>query len=379
MNCGPRYWVGNLKRSQLVTLISTSKPAELVTGKAGVPLPPVTRRWSGRSTREILPGLLLTSIVTGASFAIRMLPGMTTFSPLILSMVIGIAYHNIVGTAAWAKQGVTFSLRRLLRLAIILLGLQLTASQVIEIGGRGLGIIAASVLATFAFTIWTGKWLGVAPKLAQLIAAGTSICGASAVIATNTVTSADDEDVAYSVACVTVFGSVAMFSYPLLRGLVHLDPQSFGLWAGASIHEIAQVVAAAFQDGQKAGEFGTIAKLSRVMLLAPMVIAIGFMAARGTRHRTSDAAKPPARPPLPWFVLGFVALVGVNRLVAIPPEAMSRIVAATTFLLSVALAAMGLETDIGKLASRGLRPALLGAFAFLFIAAFSLTLIKLTG
>ncbi len=131
------------------------------------------------------------------------------------------------------------------------------------------------MLATFAFTIWTGKWLGVAPKLAQLIAAGTSICGASAVIATNTVTSADDEDVAYSVACVTVFGSVAMFSYPLLRGLVHLDPQSFGLWAGASIHEIAQVVAAAFQDGQKAGEFGTIAKLSRVMLLAPMVIAIG--------------------------------------------------------------------------------------------------------
>jgi len=362
-----------------VTLISASNPAEPLTRNAGARAPSATRRWSGRSAEPILPGLLLTSLVAGTSFAIRTLPGMTTFSPLILSMVIGIAYHNIVGTAAWAKQGVTFSLRRLLRLAIILLGLQLTASQVIEIGGRGLGIIAASVLATFAFTVWIGKLLGVAPKLAELIAAGTSICGASAVIATNTVTNADDEDVAYSVACVTVFGSVAMFSYPLLGGLVHLDPHGFGLWAGASIHEIAQVVAVAFQDGQRAGEFGTIAKLSRVMLLAPMVIAIGFMAARGANRRTPEAGKPSARPPLPWFVLGFVGMVGVNSLVAIPPEARAWIAAATTFLLSVALAAMGLETDVGKLASRGLRPALLGAFAFLFIAAFSLTLIKLTG
>ena len=360
-----------------MTQTSAGNPAEPLNRTGGASVPFAAQRWLGGSAHPILPGLLLASLVAGTSFAIRTLPGMTTFSPLILSMVIGIAYHNIVGTAAWAKQGVTFSLRRLLRLAIILLGLQLTASQIIEIGGRGIGIIAASVLATFAFTVWIGKLLGVAPKLAQLIAAGTSICGASAVIATNTVTNADDEDVAYSVACVTVFGSVAMFSYPLLEGLLHLDPHGFGLWAGASIHEIAQVVAVAFQDGQQAGEFGTIAKLSRVMLLAPMVIAIGFMTARGA-NRTSEAGKPPARPPLPWFVLGFVALVGVNSLVTIPPEARAWIVAATTFLLSIALAAMGLETDIGKLASRGFRPALLGAFAFLFIASFSLALIKLT-
>src|SRR5258708_10770919 len=103
------------------------------------------------------------------------------------------------------------------------------------------------------------------------------------------------------------------------------------------------------------------------------------MAARGTNRRTSEAGKPSGGPPLPWFVLGFVAMVGVNSLVAIPPDARAWIVVATTSLLSVALAAMGLETDIGKLASRGLRPALLSAFAFLVIATFSLTLIKLTG
>src|SRR5258708_31464855 len=304
----------------LMTLITASNSPETLNDKSSARLISLTQ-WSGLRARKILPGLCFTSIVASASFGIRMLPGMTNFSPLILSMVIAIAYHNIVGTAAWAKQGVTFSLRRLLRIAIILLGFQLPQSKVIALGGRGLNIIAATVLAAFAFPVWIGKLLGVEPKLAQLIAAGTSICGASAVIATNTVTNADDEDVAYSVACVTVFGSAAMFVYPLLPGLLHLDPHGFGLWAGASIHEIAQVIAAAFQDGQKAGGFATIAKLTRVMLLAPMVTSIGLMTARSMRRRQSDAGKVTAHPPMPWFVLGFVALVGVNSLVTLPAQA----------------------------------------------------------
>lgn len=328
--------------------------------------------WSG--LRGIWPGLALASIVAVTAYAVRQLPGMATFSPMILAIVIGIAFHNFAGTPIMAKQGVAFSMRRLLRIAIILLGLQLTIAQVIEVGGRGIGIIALTLVSTFAFTVWMGRLLGIERKLTQLIAAGTSICGASAVIATNTVTKAQDEDVAYAVACVTVFGSVAMFAYPLLPGLLHLDAHGFGLWSGASIHEIAQVVAAAFQDGQKAGEFATVAKLSRVMLLAPVVIALGLMAGR-----TSKQGAASARPPMPWFVLGFVAMVGINSVVTIPTEARSWIVALTTFLLSVALAAMGLETDVAKLASRGLRPALLGALAFVFISGFSFTLIKLIG
>jgi uncharacterized integral membrane protein (TIGR00698 family) len=330
----------------------------------------------GKTILATLPGLLLASAVAISAYGVRQLPVMATFSPLILAIVIGMAFHNLVGTPSAAKPGVTFSMRRLLRIAIILLGLQLTIAQVIEVGGRGIGIIAATLIATFAFTVWMGRLLGVDRKLAQLIAAGTSICGASAVIATNTVTNAHDEDVAYAVACVTVFGSVAMFTYPLLPGLLHLDPHAFGLWSGASIHEIAQVVAAAFQDGQKAGQFGTIAKLSRVMLLAPVVIALGLMA-RGAK--TDDPAAKVSSAPMPWFVLGFVALVGVNSLITIPAEAKIWIVTLTTFLLSVALAAMGLETDIRKLLAKGIRPALLGALAFLFIASFSLVLIKLVG
>ena len=198
-----------------MTFISTTKLAESLNDGADARVPSTIQQWPGRKTREILPGLFLNSVIAGAAFAIRQLPGMATFSPMILSVVIGIAFHNIVGTAAWAKQGVTFSLRWLLRIAIFPLGLQLTSSQVIEIGGGGLGIIAATVRACFAFTILIGELLDVEPKLAQLIAAGTSIRGASAVIATNTVTNAHDEHVAYAVACLTIFGSVAMFAYSI--------------------------------------------------------------------------------------------------------------------------------------------------------------------
>lgn len=331
-----------------------------------------------RRVLTILPGLLMASTIAASGYLLRQFPGMTTFSPLILAILIGTAFHNLVGTPAIAKAGVAFSMRRLLRFGIILLGFQLTVSQVIEVGQRGVLIIAATLASTFLFTVWMGKLLGVDRKLAQLIAAGTSICGASAVIATNTVTNADDEDVAYAVACVTIFGSVAMFVYPLLPTLLHLDPRAFGLWSGASIHEIAQVVAAAFQDGKAAGEFGTIAKLSRVMLLAPTVIALGLMASRSTASR--DPGSPAsARPPMPWFVLGFVAIVALNSLITVPLATKAEIAAITTFLLAVALAAMGLETDIRKLTTRGIRPALLGAIAFLFIACFSLALIKLFG
>jgi uncharacterized membrane protein YadS len=233
-----------------MTLISSTKLAESLNGRANARLPCTIQRWTRR-----LPRLFLNSVIEGAPFAIRQLPGMATFSPMMLTMVIGIALHNIVVAAAWAKQGVTSSLRWLPRIASFPLGLQFTSSQTIETGGVGLlGIVVATVRASFAVTIWIGELLGVEPTLAQLIAAGTSICGASAVITTNT----HDEDVAYAIACVTVFGSVAMSAYP------------------------------------------------------------------------------------------------------IPADAKAWIIAGTTFLQSIALAA-GLETNIGKLRAKGFRPALLAA------------------
>jgi len=327
---------------------------------------------AGHQLAALLPGVALTSALAFIAMALRQIPGVSTLSPMILAILLGIGFHNLVGTPAIAKPGVVFSLRRILRFAIILLGLQLTAQQVAAVGAAGVAIIAATLIATFLFTKWLGSVLGVERKLAELIAAGTSICGASAVIAANTVTNARDEDIAYGVACVTVFGSIAMFTYPLLPGLLHLSPTAYGLWTGASIHEIAQVVAAAYQDGQQAGDFGTIAKLSRVMMLAPVVLSLGFL------PRPKESGKEGnGRVPIPWFVVGFVALVIVNSIITIPAEAKTIIVAVTAFFLTMALAAMGLETDLRKLKAKGLRPLLLGLAASLFISGFSLTLVEL--
>ncbi|OYX15164.1 MAG: hypothetical protein B7Z15_01515 [Rhizobiales bacterium 32-66-8] len=323
---------------------------------------------------SILPGLALTFTIAALAYALRLLPGFGALSPLVIAIVLGMTFHNLIGTPARAIPGVKFSLRRILRFAIILLGLQLTFLQVQTIGLTGFLIIAFTLAATFFATRWFGVLIGVDPKLSELIAAGTSICGASAVIATNTVTRGSDEDVAYAVACVTVFGSLSMLLAPVLLPFTGFDSYAYGLWTGASIHEVAQVVAAAFQGGQEAGEFGTVAKLTRVMLLAPLVLGLGLVAARRARS-SGDAGR--AAPPVPWFVLGFMAMIVVNSLGVIPSEARVPVAQVTTFLLAMALGAMGLETDVRKLKAKGWKPLALGAAAWVFIAGLSFGLIEM--
>jgi uncharacterized integral membrane protein (TIGR00698 family) len=332
-------------------------------------------RGAGLAQFDIAAGLLLTIAIAATAFALRLIPGLAIASPMIIAVGIGIAANAAVGLPMWARAGIAFVLRRVLRFAIVLLGLQLTAAQVMDVGATGIGIIVATLATTFIFTVWLGRILGVDRKLTELIAAGTSICGASAIIATNTVTRARGEDAAYAVACVTVLGSIAMFVYPLLAGLLPLDPHAYGLWAGASIHEVAQVAAAAFQGGPEAGEVGTVTKLSRVIFLAPLIMTLGALAMR--RASPDDDGKAAPSTPVPWFVLGFAALILLNSFVPLPPEAKSAAGTLTTFLLTMALAAMGLQTDIARLRDRGIRPLLLGLGATLFIAGFSLTLVLL--
>lgn len=338
--------------------VETSKPVPTLNSHAAI--------------ARALPGVGACVAIAGAAYGLRTLPGVHDFSPMIIAIALGILIRNTIGTHVALTVGIGFSMRRLLRLAIILLGVQLTFGQVAETGVRGVAIILAAVGTTFLFTLAVGRLIGADPRLTRLIAAGTSICGASAVAAANSVVDAHDEDVAYAVACVTVFGSIAMFVYPLLQGALDLAPRDYGLWAGASIHEIAQVVAATFAVGREAGDFGTVAKLTRVMTLAPMVFAMAaFLPSLG------GATSERARAPLPWFVLGFIALVAVNSVVAIPPSIKADTSVISTFLLTMALAAMGLETSIAKLKAKGMKPALTGALASLFIASLSLTLIKL--
>ncbi|RAZ88572.1 YeiH family putative sulfate export transporter [Mesorhizobium hawassense] len=352
------------RRIQLSFLPATANdlPNDLNPAGNSPALAPV---WSG-----IVPGLVLVAMITTVAYSMRNLSGLTLFSPMILAVVAGMVYSNVLGLPAHAKAGIAFSQKRLLRFAIVLLGFQLTLGQVAGIGLGGVGIVAATLGATFLFTVTLGRLLGVDAKLARLIAAGSSICGASAIVATNIVTEAHDEDVTYAVAAITLFGTIAMLGFPLLAPVFGLDQHAFGLWAGASIHEVAQVIGAGFQNGTQAGETATVAKLTRVAMLAPMVIALGLMARRGSTEASS------AKPPMPWFVVAFVAVVALNSLVAVPTQVHSAIALAAQVMLTMGLAAMGLQADISQLRSRGLRPLMLAFSAFIFIAGFSLTLVK---
>lgn len=318
-------------------------------------------------------GVALCGAIAAAALWLRGIPGAGTFSPLILSILLGMAFQNIAGTPAAAKPGISFSMKRLLRLGVMLLGFQLTAHQIAEVGISGATIVLVSLVGCFLFTVWAGRQLGVERKLTELIAAGTAICGASAVIATNAVTEASDEDTCYAVVCVTMFGTVAMFLYPVLGGVLHLGAREYGLWTGASVHEVAQVVAAAYQHGKSAGDYATITKLTRVIMLAPMVIALGAFAARKAERENRKAAAP-----APWFVAGFLAAVALNSIVVIPAGPKAELITATSFILSVALAALGLETDARKMRLKGARPLLLGAAASAFISVVSFVLVKIT-
>lgn len=327
----------------------------------------------------LLPGFLLAGAVAAGAFALRWLPvpAIATISPLMLAILLGMIVRNTIGTPDSAHPGLAACLRRPLRFGIVLLGLQLTLAQVLEVGGIGLLILIAAVAGTYLFTVAVGRALGVDAKLAQLIGVGTSICGASAVIAANTVVRDRDGGVPYALAVVTLYGTIAMFSYPVLMHAFGLTPHAYGLWVGASVHEVAQVVAAGFAGGEDAGAFGTITKLTRVLLLAPMVLLLGWHAARVARAAGGDEIH--ARPPTPWFVFGFLAMVGVASTGVVPAEARPGIVLTTQAILAFALAAVGLETDFRRIAARGWRALLLGGLATLFIAALSLALVVLAG
>src|SRR6185312_6739434 len=213
----------------------------------------VLSNWRGHA-----PGLIAVTLLAWASIELHTLPELAAVSALMIAIVLGMAVRNTVGLPEACAPGVRFAMRPVLRLAVVLLGFQLSARQIADIGGRGLLVVAVTLAAAFCFTTWLGKRLGVDRKLVELIAAGTSICGASAIVATNTVTEGTDEDVAYAIAVVTLFGCASMLLYPVGDALLHMPAQAYGLWAGSSIHETAQVLAAAFQGGAVSGRFGAV-------------------------------------------------------------------------------------------------------------------------
>ena len=326
------------------------------------------------SLASCVPGLVLVAVITASAYGLRHLPFLSVLSPMISAIFVGMVFANTVGFSPVAHAGIAVAGKRLLRLAVALLGLQLTFAQLADVGAKGILCAAAALSATFLFTTGLGKVLRVDRKLGMLLAAGTSVCGASAIAGANAAVGANDEDVSYAVACITIFGTAAMFLYPLLQAVLDLGPQAYGMWIGLSIHEVAQVVGAGFQGGEFSGETAVVAKLARVMMLAPLVIGLAVVVRRPGSGSPGESARGPL---VPVFILGFLALVLLNSSGLLAEHLRAPIVSATPVLLTASMGALGLGTNFAKLKHHGFRPLLLSAFASLFIAVVALLLVNL--
>lgn len=354
--------------------MSTEKSVENLLRDEGSSAVNLNRRSSSRSLWQ---GVMLAATIAGVAFVLSNLPYLGFLSPMILAVFLGVLFHALVGVPVACNEGVKFSLKTLLKIAIVFLGFQLSFAQLVAVGWQGLLVLGVTLTSTFLFCLWVGEKLGLDPRLTRLIAAGTSICGASAVVATNTVIRGKDEHVAYAISVVTLFGFLSMLLFPVAAHLMSLTPEAFGFWAGTSIHETAQVVGAAFQRGQESGEMGTVAKLARTMFLVPVILILGS-SSNGRKDEQAVQVKS-KRLPVPWFVGGFVALVALNSIWTLDPTFQQQIKLGTKFLLTVALAAMGLQMNFSKLRKAGARPLYLGALAWVFVSVVGLTMVMLTG
>ncbi|PSN10369.1 YeiH family putative sulfate export transporter [filamentous cyanobacterium CCT1] len=333
----------------------------------------VSSGWKTQGS-SILPGLLLTTLIAAIALGLNRLSNLHTLNPLLIAVLLGIGWRQWGVVPVAYRPGIKFAMKRVLRLAVILLGLRLSLADVMAVGPWGLGMVTIGTFSTFYLTCWLGRRLGVNPRLTQLIAAGTSICGASAVVATNPVVEGSEEDMTYAIATITGFGTLAMLTYPLVSSLLQLSPPAFGLWCGASVHEVAQVIATAFQNGDLSGEVATVTKLSRVLLVVPIIISLGWQ----TNH-LSKPGQPPRPIPVPWFVLFFCVLVVANSLGMAAPAIKIIVLNGNQFLLCLSLAAMGLETNLASLSQLGLKPVYLAGLSWLFLAVFSLLMMSLSG
>lgn len=324
--------------------------------------------------RRYIPGLLFALAVTSVGFAIH--GRFDTISPLVASLVIGVVIGNLGVIPATCAPGQAFAAKRILRLGIVLLGAQLAAEQIVELGGREVIVVLLVVTSTFLGTMWLGPRLGVSKSLSLLIATGFSVCGASAVAAVDGVVDADEEEVAYAIALVTLCGSLAIAFLPLLRNIVGLgNAQEFGAWVGASVHDVAQVIATSSTGGNEAVHSATVVKLSRVLLLAPL---IGIISVWIQRPSAGITPRFPGRkaPVVPLFVVGFIAMVILRTIGAIPNSWLEPLKTMEQWALAVALVGLGSEVRIRDLMKVGGRPLLLALSSWAGIAVLSLLGVK---
>lgn len=305
----------------------------------------------------------------------RLLPGgnLTTAAVLLGAIVANIGFARPVFRA-----GLAFATKTLLRTAVVLLGLQLSVADVEALGASGAVVVATTVAVTFIGTQLLGRLLGVRRPLSLLIATGFSICGASAVAGMAPVADGEEDDTVIAVALVTLCGSLAILVLPLLRVPLQLDYLSFGAWTGASVHDVGQTVATANRVGHGALSAAIVVKLTRVVLLAPLVAGV-FLARRGRANRTpgghlltQPATRAATRPaPVPLFVLGFMAAIALRSTGVLPAIGLRLAGDVQQYLLAAALFGLGTGVSWRLLRRAGGRPLLLGLLSWLLVAGVS--------
>ena len=324
------------------------------------------------------PGLVVVGVATAAALTLA------RFVPALNASTVAVLLGAVVANLGWHRPrlhaGTRFAAHRLLRVAIVLLGLQLALPQLARLGAAGLGVVLLTVVMTFTGTQLLGRLLGIPPAQALLVATGFSICGASAVAAMEPVAGGEKEDTAVAVALVTLCGTLAIVLLPALRGPLGLDPAAFGSWVGASVHDVGQTVATANRV-PGALTAAVVVKLSRVVLLAPLVA--GVAAARNRRDRADvspGAFSIGRRPPLvPLFVVGFLLAIALASSGWLPTAVLHAARTVQQVLLVAALFGLGTGIHLPTLRRTGGRVVLLGLGSWLIVASVAYAGVLLLG
>jgi uncharacterized integral membrane protein (TIGR00698 family) len=300
------------------------------------------------------------------------------FVPIVGAPVFAIVLGAIIATVRAPgpalKPGITFASKQLLQWSIVLLGFHLSVMQIVQGGLQSLPVMLGTLAIVLVLAYFVGKALGLDRDIRRLIGVGTAICGGSAIAAVSSVIEADQADIAYSLGVVFLFNVVAVLIFPALGHLMALSQHAFGLWAGTAINDTSSVVAAAFSYGREAGNNAVIVKLTRTTLIVPIVVFYGW---KKIRQAQAGAEGIKWRAIIPWFILYFLIAAAINSLGLIPTVAQAPLQELALFSITVALAGVGLGTDINKIRAAGVRPLVLGAILWVAIALSSLGLARL--
>lgn len=325
------------------------------------------RRTRVESVRRVLPGMTIAGVI---ALAAAWLADHYGAPVMLFALLLGMAV-NFVSQDPRCRPGVDFTARNVLRLGVALLGARITLTQVQALGGETLLIAAAAVALTIALGLALSRALRLSPSFGVLTGGSVAICGASAAMAISAIlprTPERERETLLTVVGVTTLSTVAMVLYPVLAAALGLDAVRTGVFLGATIHDVAQVVGAGYSVSKEAGDTATVVKLFRVALLLPVVLLL----AMAFRSREAGAARGRRPPLLPTFLLGFAALVAVNSAGVAPPALMQGLGDASRWALVAAIAALGAKTSLGELAAVGWKPILLVVAETLFVLAWVL-------